>query len=106
MLLEKFLHPGRESVFGRPDQQADQQSFRLRRRIGRHCMDPALVNAPDLRGISSGQRQLGERGIDAWMGVGAYQDRYDYRYKRVVDISKPGPQITNALATLFTGEGR
>ena len=28
------------------------------------------------------QRQLGERGVDAWMGVGAYQDRYDYRYKR------------------------
>jgi photosystem II stability/assembly factor-like uncharacterized protein len=52
------------------------------------------------------QRQLGERHIDAWMGVGAYQDRYDYRYKRVVDVSAPGPQITQALAKLFTSEGR
>ena len=52
------------------------------------------------------QRQLGERGVDVWMGVGAYQDRYDYRYKRYADLAAPGPGLVDALQAMRVRQGK
>jgi photosystem II stability/assembly factor-like uncharacterized protein len=52
------------------------------------------------------QRQLGERGVDVWMGVGAYQDRYDYRYRRYADLAPPGPALVDVLQNIHTRQGK
>jgi hypothetical protein len=67
-------------------------------------MDPAIdgVKCSAKRIV----RQLRERGIDAWFGVGTYNDRYDTRYEQREDLAPPGPPLVDALEHLFTRRGK
>jgi hypothetical protein len=67
-------------------------------------MDPAIdgVKCSAKRIV----RQLGTRGIDAWFGVGTYNDRYDTRYERRLDLRAPGKPLVRALDHLFTRRGK
>ena len=52
-------------------------------------MDPAIdgVNAAAKRIVLPARRHAA---IDAWFGVGTYNDRYDTRYERRLDLERPG----------------
>jgi hypothetical protein len=66
-------------------------------------MDPAIDGVK-----CSAKRMVGQlfaRGIDAWFGVGTYNDRFDTRYERRLDLSPPGPRLGRALDHLFTRRG-
>jgi photosystem II stability/assembly factor-like uncharacterized protein len=56
-------------------------------------------------GIERIQRDLASKHGDSWFGVGAFNDTTDYRYKRIVEVSPPGPKIHEALKNLFTRRG-
>ena len=57
-------------------------------------------------GIERIQRDLASKHGDSWFGVGAFNDTTDYRYKRIVPVSPPGPDIHEALKNLFTRRGQ
>ncbi len=66
-------------------------------------MDPAIDGVR-----CSAKRMVGQlfaRGIDAWFGVGTYNDRFDTRYERRLDLAPPGPRLGRALDRLFTRRG-
>ena len=58
--------------------------------------------AADFQSVS---RELADAGIDAHFGLGDYQDTGGVRYRRLVDISKPGETLRRALQSIRTEGG-
>ena len=66
-------------------------------------MDPAIEGL--FCSITRMARELPRRGVDAHFGLGGYSDYFLKTYQRYVDISAPGPHISEALRGLFTYGG-
>ncbi|HVE73850.1 MAG TPA: sialidase family protein [Mycobacteriales bacterium] len=58
--------------------------------------------ARDFEGVS---KKLEEAGIDAFFGLGDYQDTGGVRYRRLVDIQPPGDPLRRALNSILTNGG-
>ena len=50
-------------------------------------------------------RELGRRGIDAWLGAAHYRDWEENRYTRVADLSPVGPKLGPLLGAVNTTRG-
>jgi len=67
-------------------------------------MDPAIAGVRC--SVERLVRDLRERRIDGWFGLGTYNDRVEYRYRRLVDVGPPSKLFTDALEDLRTILGR
>jgi hypothetical protein len=67
-------------------------------------MDPAVAGVRC--SVERLVRDLRRKRIDGWFGLGTYNDRVEYRYRRLVDLSPPSKVFTDALEDLRTILGR
>ncbi|MEA2272661.1 MAG: Photosynthesis system assembly factor, partial [Solirubrobacteraceae bacterium] len=66
-------------------------------------MDPAIGGV--FCSVDRLARDLQAKGVDAWFGLGTYSDRYQDRYRRLLDLQAYGPQLKQTLDLLFTRRG-